>query len=156
MLNIREIWRYPGFSRLWFIGTASGAADAAGVDVTLVRCAAILASGFLIGLAGGYLTVGVSKIWVDGISGGRGWIIIALVIFSQWRLDRAILGAVLFGCIEALIPRLAASGVQLPQYFLLMLPYAVTLGVMIWSSLSDRRDMSPKSLGTPYSREERT
>ena len=58
--------------------------------------------------------------------------------------------------IEALIPRLAASGVQLPQYFLLMLPYAVTLGVMIWSSLSDRRDMSPKSLGTPFSREERT
>ena len=142
--------------KLRAVGENPEAADAAGVDVTLVRCAAILVSGFLIGLAGGYLTVGVSKIWVDGISGGRGWIIIALVIFSQWRLDRAILGAVLFGCIEALIPRLAASGVQLPQYFLLMLPYAVTLGVMIWSSLSDRRDMSPKSLGTPYSREERT
>ncbi len=145
-----------GGLKLRAVGENPEAADAAGVDVTLVRCAAILVSGFLIGLAGGYLTVGVSKIWVDGISGGRGWIIIALVIFSQWRLDRAIFGAILFGCIEALIPRLAASGVQLPQYYLLMLPYAVTLGVMIWSSFSNRRDMSPKSLGTPYSREERT
>ena len=138
------------------VGENPDAADAAGIDVILVRCGAILVSSFLIGLAGGYLTVGVAKIWVDGISGGRGWIIIALVIFSRWRLDRAAYGAVLFGCIEALIPRLAASGVQLPQYFVLMLPYVATIAVMVWSSFSERRDLSPKALGTPYSREERT
>ena len=65
-------------------------------------------------------------------------------------------GAVLFGCIEALIPQLAAAGVQLPQYFVMMTPYAVTLGVMVWVALSRRgADEEPGALGQPYVREER-
>ena len=63
----------------------------------------------------------------------------------------------LFGCIEALIPQLAAAGVQLPQYFVLMTPYLVTLGVMVWVALGRRQgtDAEPGALGEPYVREER-
>jgi simple sugar transport system permease protein len=138
------------------VGENPDAVDAAGGNVILLRFMAILIGAFFLGVAGGYLTVVVAKIWVDGISGGRGWIIIALVIFARWQLWRSIVGAVLFGCIEALIPRLAAVGVQLPQYFILMLPYLVTLLVMIWSNLKgNNKQDTPLALGRPYFREER-
>jgi len=138
------------------VGESPETVDAAGGNVLLLRFGAILIGAFFLGVAGGYLTVVVAKIWVDGISGGRGWIIIALVIFARWRLWRAMVGAVLFGCIEALIPRLAAIGVQLPQYFILMLPYIVTLLVMVWSNLKGSGQQgAPLALGRPYLREER-
>ncbi len=142
--------------RLKAVGENPEAADAAGVSVSLYRLCAVLAGAALIGLAGGYLTVVVSKIWVDGMAGGRGWIAIALVIFARWRPWRALAGALLFGCIEALIPRVAAVGIQVPQYFVAMLPYVVTLLVMVWTSLStDRMSAEPGALGRPHVREER-
>lgn len=62
----------------------------------------------------------------------------------------------LFGGIEALVPQLAAAGIQLPQYFVLMTPYAVTLAVMVWVALARTRvDTQPAALGEPYVREER-
>ena len=142
--------------RLRAVGENPEAVDAAGGDVILLRLLAVIIGTFFLGLAGGYFTVVVSKIWVDGISGGRGWIIIALVIFARWQLSRALLGAVIFGCIEALIPRLAAIGFQLPQYFVLMMPYAITLLVMVWSNLNPKNiKAAPSSLGRPFLREER-
>jgi len=139
------------------VGENPYSADAAGVNVTLYRFVAILVGGAFLGLAGGYLTVAVSKIWVDGVVGGRGWIAIALVIFARWGPWRALLGAILFGCIEALIPRVAATGFQVPQYFLLMTPYFATLGVMVWSAMRLKNDWSqPGSLGKHHIREERT
>ena len=106
-------------------------------------CAPSLAGAALVGLAGGYLSVAVAKIWVDGMSGGRGWIAIALVIFARWYPWRALAGALLFGCIEALIPRIAAVGLQVPQYFMLMTPYLATIAVMIWTSLSGKARLEP-------------
>lgn len=142
--------------RLRAVGENPEAADAAGISVGLYRLGAVIAGGLLIGLAGGYLAVVVSRIWVDGMSGGRGWIAVALVIFARWRPPVALGGALLFGCIEALIPRMAALGLQLPQYFVLMLPYAVTLAVMVWTSLSGKADAGqPGALGQPFVREER-
>lgn len=144
--------------RLRAVGDGPDAADAAGVHVAAYRCGAIVAGAMLIGLAGGYLSVGVAKIWVDGMSGGRGWIAIALVVFARWQPWRVLVGALLFGGIEALIPRIAAAGIQLPQYFLLMTPYLATLGVMVWSSVNARGRSSfdqPGALGQPYLREER-
>lgn len=142
--------------RLRAVGENPEAADSAGVNVILVRYLAVGIGALFIGVAGGYLTVVVSKIWVDDMAGGRGWIAIALVIFARWRLWRALAGALLFGCIEALIPRLAAVGVALPQYFVLMLPYAATLAVMVWIGLrGDGRQGDPGALGRPFVREER-
>jgi ABC-type uncharacterized transport system permease subunit len=142
--------------RLRAVGENPQAADSAGVSVAAHRLAAVVAGSMLVGLAGGYLTVVVSKLWVDNISGGRGWIAIALVIFARWQPWRALLGALIFGCIEALIPRMAAVGLQVPQYFMLMLPYVATLAVMLWSSVSkDGRGGQPEALGRPFAREER-
>lgn len=142
--------------RLRAVGENPDAADAAGINVTAYRFVAVLIGALLLGLAGGYLTVVVSKIWVDGLTGGRGWIAIALVIFARWRPWWALAGAVLFGCLEALIPRVAAIGIQVPQYFVLMLPYVVTLAVMVWTSLSRNPTADePGALGRPFVREER-
>lgn len=142
--------------RLRAVGENPEAADSAGVSVALYRTGAIMAGAALVGLAGGYLSVAVAKIWVDGMAGGRGWIAIALVIFARWHPWRALLGAVLFGAIEALIPRVAAIGVQVPQYFMLMTPYVATLLVMIWAALRGNvRLDEPGALGRPHVREER-
>lgn len=142
--------------RLRAVGENPQAADAAGIRVTAWRFAAVLAGSALVGLAGAYISVVSTKLWIAGMTGGRGWIAVGLVIFARWSPWKALVGALLFGCIEALIPQLAAAGVQLPQYFVLMTPYAVTLGVMVWVALSRRgADEEPGALGQPYVREER-
>ncbi len=142
--------------RLKAVGENPEAADAAGISVVRYRIIAIILGAALVGLAGGYLSVGASKIWVDGMTGGRGWIAVALVIFAGWGPWRALAGALLFGFIEALIPRLAAIGFQVPQYFVLMSPYFATLIVMVWTSLSKNKGgAQPAALGEPYVREER-
>ena len=142
--------------RLRAVGENPQAADAAGINVTAWRFAAVLAGSALVGLAGAYISVVSTKLWIAGMTGGRGWIAVGLVIFARWSPWKALVGALLFGCIEALIPQLAAAGVQLPQYFVMMTPYAVTLGVMVWVALSRRgADEEPGALGQPYVREER-
>jgi simple sugar transport system permease protein len=142
--------------RLRSVGENPEAADAAGVSVPLVRFGAIVAGSALIGLAGGLLSVGGVKMWFPDMAGGRGWIAVALVIFARWQPWRALAGAVLFGCIESLIPRIAAAGIRVPQYFMLMAPYVVTLAVMAWTAWKGRgRSSEPGALGQPFSREER-
>ncbi len=142
--------------RLRSVGENPDAADATGVSVSLYRFGAVLAGSALIGLAGGYLSVVDVKIWIPDMTGGRGWIAIALVIFARWQPWRALFGALLFGCIEALIPRIAAAGIQAPQYFLLMTPYLATIAVMVWVGLTKLgRLKEPAALGRPHVREER-
>ncbi|SDI31772.1 ABC transporter permease [Variovorax sp. OV700] len=142
--------------RLRAVGENPQAADAAGLRVAMWRLAAVLAGSALVGLAGAYISVVSTKLWIAGMTGGRGWIAVGLVIFARWSPWKALVGALLFGCIEALIPQLAAAGVQLPQYFVMMTPYAVTLGVMVWVALARRGgDDEPGALGQPYVREER-
>ncbi len=138
------------------VGENPQAADAAGISVLGYRLAAILAGAALIGLAGGYISLLSTKLWIADMTGGRGWIAVALVIFARWSPWKALAGALLFGCIEALIPQLAAAGVRLPQYFVLMTPYAVTLAVMIWvASGKYATGNQPGALGIPFIREER-
>jgi general nucleoside transport system permease protein len=142
--------------RIKAVGENPEAADSAGVSVAINRYLAVVVGCMFVGLAGAYMSVVVAKIWVDGMTGGRGWIAIALVIFARWRFWTALLGAVLFGCVEALIPRIAAIGLQVPQYFMLMLPYVATLSVMAWSSLRRKSNGAPGALGKPFVREERS
>ena len=156
VLVVRFLNRSESGLRLRAVGENPQAADAAGIPVLGYRLAAILAGAALIGLAGGYISVLSTKMWIADMTGGRGWIAVSLVIFARWSPWRALAGAVLFGCIEALIPQLAATGVRLPQYFVLMLPYAVTLGVMIWVALGKQASSAqPGALGEPFIREER-
>lgn len=145
----------PGL-RLRAVGEDPAAADASGVDVQLYQMGAVAAGSMLIGLAGAYLSVGGSNIWTEGMVAGRGWIALALVVFAQWSPVRAIFGAVLFGGAEALIPRLQAMGVEVPVYLLSMLPYALTIFVLVLMALSKRaRQAEPGFLGRAYIRQDR-
>jgi general nucleoside transport system permease protein len=74
--------------------------------------------------------------WVQDMTGGRGWIAIALTIFARAQGGRW--AALLFGGVEAILPRIAATGARLPQYILLMTPYLATLAVMVWVVLGKR------------------
>lgn len=143
--------------RLQAVGEAPSTADAAGINVSLYRMAAVLIGGALSGLAGGYLSLAAGQIWVEHMVAGRGWIAIALAIFARWRPLSAVLGAIIFGGTEAIIPRVQALGGDTPVYLLLMLPYLLTLTVLIIPSiLNDRwRDESPGGLLQNYLREER-
>src|SRR6202020_3516431 len=117
---------------------------------------AIVFGSSLIGLAGGYISVVNVKLWVTGMTGCRGWIAVALVVFARWAPWPALFGALLFGCIEAIIPHIAAAGIKVPQYFVLMTPYVATIGVMIWIGATQRGSGGePGALGQPHVREER-
>lgn len=139
------------------VGENPAMADALGVNVFLVRYLATMVGGALAGLAGAYLFIGFHPFWQEGMTAGRGFISLALVILATWSPLRAILGAYLFGGVEVLQFRLQILGLgaQTPQ-FVLMLPYAVTiitLTLLSFESVKKRLGV-PAALGIPYSREE--
>jgi simple sugar transport system permease protein len=142
--------------KLRAVGENPAAADAAGVSVSKYRIGAIIAGSALVGLAGGYMSVVGVKLWVTGMVGGRGWIAVALVVFARWAPWPALAGALLFGCIEAVIPRIAAAGIRVPQYLVLMTPYLATIMVMVWVGARQLgAGGEPGALGQPHVREER-
>ena len=96
--------------------------------------------------------------WVENMTAGRGWIAIALVIFATWHPTKALLGAYLFGGVMALQLRLQSLGVEVSSQLLMMLPYLVTLVVIVLFNSNERlrRKMGiPTKIGIPYSREEK-
>jgi general nucleoside transport system permease protein len=142
--------------RIRSVGESPAAADAAGINVVLHRVAAIVIGSSLIGLAGAYISVVSVKLWVTGMTAGRGWIAVALVVFARWAPWPALGGAFLFGCIEAVIPHIAAAGIRVPQYLVMMTPYLATIAVMIWVGATQNiRSSEPEALGQPHVREER-
>ncbi len=154
------VWRFLFHSmtglRLRAMGENPQAADAAGLDVEFYRFSAVVIGGALVGAAGGYLALSSAKIWFDDMVQGRGWIAIVLVIFARWMPGRALFGAVLFGGIEALIPRIFAAGLPVPQYFVLMTPFLATLFVLVYAAVYTKSSTSaPGALGLPYVREDR-
>ena len=105
----------------------------------------------LAGLGGAVLTVAQLGIFKEGITAGRGWIAVALVIFARWRPGLALAGALLFGCATALQFRLQALNLPwLPYEVLLMLPYLLTLLVLLRVRAESK---APAALGTPYVKE---
>ncbi|QGY41087.1 ABC transporter permease [Pseudodesulfovibrio cashew] len=129
-------------------GEMPAAAAAVGLKPVALRYFAVMAGGFLIGLGGAYLSLAYTHLWTNGLSGGRGWIAVALVIFAFWRPGRAVAGAYLFGGVMAFQLRLQAMGTHLPSSLLLMLPYALTVLVLILSAARGRRTDAPAALGT--------
>ncbi len=154
------VWRFLFRSmiglRLRSVGENPQAADAAGLDVELYRFGAVVVGGALVGASGGYLALSAAKIWFGDMVQGRGWIAIVLVIFARWMPGRALFGAVLFGGIEALIPRIFAAGLPVPQYFVLMTPFLATLFVLVYAAVYTKTSTAaPGALGLPYVREDR-
>lgn len=128
-------------------GEYPAAATAAGLNVAAYRWGGVLGGGFLMGLGGAYLSLAYTHLWTNNLTAGRGWIAVALVIFAFWRPGRAVFGAYLFGGIMALQLRLQASGTQLPSSLLLMLPYALTVIVLVLSSWRRGMSEAPAALG---------
>jgi general nucleoside transport system permease protein len=136
-------------------GEDAATADALGLNVAAIRYTGVLVGGALAGLAGAYLSLAYTPAWTDNMTGGQGWIAIALVIFSTWNPLRAAAGAYLFGGVDALGFRIQAVGGTTPTYFLRMLPYVFTLAVLLLVTMRSRRSGMPGNLGRPYFREER-
>ncbi|MGD9875306.1 ABC transporter permease [Desulfococcus sp.] len=133
--------------RLRSVGEYPHAAAAAGLNVSAFRWAGVLVGGFLCGLGGAYLSLAYTHLWTSGLSAGRGWIAVALVIFAFWHPGRAVLGAYFFGGVMAFQFRLQATGTHIPSSLLLMLPYALTILVLVFSSWRGRGDRAPAFLG---------
>jgi ABC-type uncharacterized transport system permease subunit len=148
----------PGL-HLRAVGENPGTADALGIGVYRSRYLYTVLGGMLVALGGAHLSLSYTPGWTDGLTGGRGWIAIALVIFALWNPYRALLGALLFGGVNAIQFRLQAMGATIPAPFLNMLPYLFTILVLTLVTVyekTSKRVGAPAALGLPYVRGERT
>jgi ABC-type uncharacterized transport system permease subunit len=136
------------------VGEQPEAADAMGVDVARVRYACVIVGGMLAGLGGTFLSTAYTSMWIENMTAGRGWIALALVIFATWDPLRAVVGAYLFGGVNALQLHIQATGTSLPTYLLLMAPYVFTIVVLVIATQETARKRlgAPAALSIPYSR----
>jgi len=147
----------PGLN-LRAIGENPATADAMGVGVASRRYLYTLIGGALAGMGGAYLSLGYTPTWVEGMTAGRGWIAVGLVVFGTWDPLRVMAGAYLFGFVDGFQLRAQGLGSTVPSFFLNMLPYLFTVLVVSLSSGErlQRKLGIPRALGLPYWREERT
>ncbi|TYO89501.1 ABC transporter permease [Oceanicella actignis] len=148
-------WLWLGRSRAGLILRAVGenhhAAHAIGYRVTAIRFAAVLFGGACAGLGGGYLALVQTPLWVEGMTAGRGWIALAIVVFASWRPWRALLGAYVFGGVTIVQLNLQALGVSIQSQYLSMTPYLATILVLVLISGERRRAAeAPACLGKPF------
>lgn len=137
------------------VGESPATADAAGINVTAYKYGATIAGGMIAGLGGLYYVMDYSNgIWSNDAFGDRGWLAIALVIFAVWKPIVGILGSYLFGGLYILYNYISVSMALQP--IIQMLPYVVTIIVLILISIRKKRETQPPaSLGQSYFREER-
>jgi len=161
LLLVPLTWYYlfktrPGLT-LRACGENPSAADAWGESVAATRYLHVMAGGLLAGLGGAYLSLGATHMWVENMVAGRGWIALALVIFGFWHPAKAAAGAFLFGGVGVLQLRVQAAGTTVPSSILAMLPYLLTVLVLILITLRQRRTgrvEAPAALGLPFRRGE--
>jgi simple sugar transport system permease protein len=123
--------------------------------VLRIRYLAVLFGGAMAGLGGAYLSLAYTPLWAEGMTAGRGWIALALVVFATWRPGRVLLGALLFGGVTIAQFHVQGLGVDIPSQFLSMLPYVATILVLVLISRDAGviRLNAPASLGQPWHNE---
>ena len=134
------------------VGESPESAHKIGYGVVRIRYLAVLFGGACAGLGGAYLAVAYTPLWVEGMTAGRGWIALALVVFATWKPWRVLAGAYLFGGVTLATFQAQAGGVALPSQILSMLPYLATILVLTLISrdaIAIRRN-APTSLGKPF------
>jgi len=147
----------PGLN-LRAVGENPAAADTSGIGVVPLRYLWTIFGGMLAGLGGAYLSLCYTPGWKENMTSGQGWIAIAMVIFALWNPFRAVLGALLFGGVNALQFYFEARQIDLvPSYILRMLPYLFTIVILV--IITRRKNVrkrvgAPASLGLPFQREE--
>ena len=134
------------------VGESPQSAHAIGYRVVSIRYLAVLFGGACAGLGGAYLAVAYTPLWTEGMTSGRGWIALALVVFATWKPRRVLAGAYLFGAVTLAQFQAQALGVELPSQLLAMLPYLATILVLtiISRDAAMIRLNAPTSLGQPY------
>ena len=138
--------------RLRAVGEDPHAAHSIGINVRLVRFLAVLYGGFCAGVAGGFISIVSATLWADGLIAGRGWIVVALVVFGTWRAGRIALGAYLFGLATLSGLLVQTTGVDIPSQLLSSVPYIVTIVAIAFLSMQPARVRlnEPVSLGQVY------
>lgn len=132
------------------VGENPAAVDAAGLPVQRLRFAAVLIGGSYCGLAGAYLSIAQANTFIEGMTAGRGFIALAIVIFAGWRPFAAAAVALLFGVASALQFQFQAFGLKVPYQFFLMLPYILTIVV---AAFFRHRIQAPAAMAKSYFRE---
>jgi len=134
------------------IGENPESAHALGYPVRRLRLAAVVCGGALCGLAGAYVSVVYTPLWVENMTAGKGWIALALTTFATWRPARVLWGAYLFGGLTMVQFYMQGIGVQIPSQFLSMLPYVATIVVLVLISRNPLwiRVNMPQSIGKPF------
>ncbi|MEO9654786.1 ABC transporter permease [Marinomonas dokdonensis] len=134
------------------VGENPHAANAIGIKVLRVRYLAIMFGGGMAGLAGAYMSLVYTPMWVENMTAGRGWIALALVVFASWRIGNIMLGAYLFGFASIMHLVLQGIGWSISPNLLAMLPYVATVVVMVIISADQFKEklLAPRSLGKPF------
>ncbi|MBF6616808.1 ABC transporter permease [Pollutimonas thiosulfatoxidans] len=134
------------------VGESPASAHSLGYNVRRIRLAALLFGGACCGLAGAFMSLVYTPMWVEGMVAGRGWIALALTTFATWRPARVLIGAYLFGGITILSYHMQALGVPIASQLLSMLPYLATILVLVLISRNANwiRLNMPASLGKNF------
>lgn len=134
------------------VGENHDSAHALGFSVRGVRLAAITFGGAMAGLGGAYLSCVMTPLWIEGMTAGRGWIAVALVVFATWKPARVVLGAWLFGLVSVMQLHGQGLGLAVSSHVLAMLPYVMTILVLVLISRDATRIRlnAPGSLGKPF------
>jgi simple sugar transport system permease protein len=135
------------------VGENDASAHAIGYPVVAIRYGAVAFGGALAGLAGACFSLALTPMWADRLTAGRGWIALALVVFSAWKPGRLLIGAYLFGAVMTLELQAKAAGVSwLAPEVLAMTPYLATIAVLTMMSLGRKtgRLDAPACLGKPF------
>ena len=142
--------------RLEAIGEDLKSSDSMGLKIAKTQFIATCVGGAFAGLSGVYLTLSYVPYWTDGMTAGRGWIALALVIFGGWKPYRTAFGALLFGFLEALGPRLQTYGFEMSPYIVKITPYIITILVLVFLTIIKNGNTgAPKNIGIPFFRENR-
>ena len=121
------------------VGENQDAAHAIGYSVIGIRYLAVAFGGAMSGLGGAYLSLAYTPMWAENMTAGRGWIALALVVFSTWKPGRLLLGAYIFGGVTILQLHAQGIGVEIPSQILSMLPYLATILVLVLISKDSAR-----------------
>ena len=134
------------------VGESHTSAHALGYSVIKIRFLAIIFGGSMCALAGSYISICYAPMWQEGMTAGRGWIALALVVFATWRPERILIGAYIFGGVTILQMNLQALGVRVPGQFFSMAPYLATIIVLVLISSNKLRIKlsAPASLTIPF------
>ncbi len=159
ILLVVIVWYILAHTKLGLVIRALGespeAAHMLGYQVMLIRGCCVLFGGAMAGIGGAYLSTAYTPLWAEGMVAGRGWIVVALIVFGSWMLPRIAFGAYLFGAISLMELSVQALGLNIPSQLLSASPYIVTIIILAVISRDPIKIKlsSPMSLGQTFKTE---